>query len=64
MLLEPKASEEVRQRLQELEPAAGLTYPRIGHDKHTLVCKTFLKRFSSLEPGQRSEHTQVVLHGT
>jgi hypothetical protein len=49
--------------MQELRHVEGLTYPRIDHDEHSLVCKTFQKRYSSLKPGESYEGVRVVLHG-
>ncbi|KAI9858622.1 MAG: hypothetical protein M1830_006330, partial [Pleopsidium flavum] len=59
----PLSKGEVQQRVEELRSTEGLTYPRIGHDEHSLVCKTFYKRYSILKAGERDNGTRVVLHG-
>jgi len=51
---------EVRQRVEELEEANALAYPRIQRTERAVSCLDFLKKYELLKAGQRRDECYVI----
>lgn len=59
-----KAKSEEEKRIQELEDAQSLNYPRIRPDRNAISCEAFRTRFASLKPKESLDSDTVTLRGT
>jgi hypothetical protein len=55
--------EDVKRRVNELQAAQALEYPRIRHDKRAITCSEFRTQYSTLKPEQSKLDDTVTLRG-
>jgi hypothetical protein len=58
-----KKSDDIQQRLKELQNANALKYPRIQPDRNAISCAEFKKRYAVLNPEESRESDNVTLRG-
>lgn len=58
-----KKSDDIQQRLKELQNADALKYPRIQPDRNAISCADFKKRYAVLNPEESRESDNVTLRG-
>jgi hypothetical protein len=55
--------DDVRRRVEELQAAQALKYPRIKNDKNAKTCAEFTSKYNFLMPGESKEGELVTLRG-